>query len=473
MAPRDGKMDPIAPGFIPNVIAGVRTVVSGVSPNNWFGPSQPMAPQAPEEVKGRAFDYQPGWNLHMRPRQDEQVTFETLRALADSYDLLRLVIETRKDQIVKLDWTIQPRKRTGTADRPKSDKRVDEVTRLLRRPDGFNSWQNWLRMLMEDCFVLDAATIYPRFNRNGNLHVIEVIDGATIKRVLGEAGRTPMPPDPAFQQILKGLPAVNYTVDELVYCVRNPRPHKVYGFSPVEQILMTVNIALRRQTAQLQYYSEGNIPEAIIGVPETWTPNQISEFQTYWDSMLEGNTAERRHAKFIPGGLTFQQTREPMLTDTFDEWLARVVCYAFSVPPLPFIQQQNRATAESAKEAALSEGLAPLMNWIKDIVDLLIERFWNFPDLEFVWGDHKEVDPASMASINSTYVRMGIKSIGGARRVGPRPARHAARDLYRQRCGADQGAGRRLPPRHDGHPVRSIRIPGDWLSFAGEFSCAS
>ena len=45
--------------------------------------------------------------------------------------------------------------------------------------------------------------------------------------------------------------------------------------------------------------------------------------------MLEGNTAERRHAKFIPGGLTFQQTREPMLTDTFDEWLARVVCYAF------------------------------------------------------------------------------------------------------------------------------------------------
>jgi len=28
---------------------------------------------------------------------------------------------------------------------------------------------------------------------------------------------------------------------------RNPRPHKAYGFSPVEQIVMTVNIALRRQ----------------------------------------------------------------------------------------------------------------------------------------------------------------------------------------------------------------------------------
>src|SRR3954464_6267733 len=104
-----------------------------------------------------------------------------------------------------------------------------------------------------------------------------------------------------------------------------------------------------------------------------------------------------------------------MLLVPFDEWLARVVCYAFSVPPLPFIQQQNRATAESAKETALSEGLAPVMAWIKDIVDLLIERWWNAPDLEFVWGNHKEVDPASMASINSTYVRMGIKSIDEAR----------------------------------------------------------
>jgi hypothetical protein len=46
----------------------VKTVVSGVNPSNWFGPNQPMAPQAPEDAKGRAFDYQPGWNLHTRPR---------------------------------------------------------------------------------------------------------------------------------------------------------------------------------------------------------------------------------------------------------------------------------------------------------------------------------------------------------------------------------------------------------------------
>ena len=68
-----------------------------------------------------------------------------------------------------------------------------------------------------------------QLNQTGDLHVIEVIDGATIKRVLGEDGRTPMPLGPAFQQILKGLPAVNYTVDGLIYCVRIQQPINFMG----------------------------------------------------------------------------------------------------------------------------------------------------------------------------------------------------------------------------------------------------
>ena len=126
------------------------------------------------------------------------------------------------------------------------------------------------------------------------------------------------------------MPAVDYTSDELIYAPRNPRPHKVYGYSPVEQILMTVNIGLRRQVSQLNYFTEGNTPEALIGVPEQWTPDQIRQFQEYWDALLEGNLAARRHTRFVPGGLKYQPIRDVPLKDEFDEWLARVVCFAFS-----------------------------------------------------------------------------------------------------------------------------------------------
>jgi phage portal protein BeeE len=130
-------------------------------------------------------------------------------------------------------------------------------------------------MLLEDLLVIDAPTLYKRRTRGGALYALEVLDGATIKRLIDDWGRTPLPPTPAYQQILKGIPAVDYGADELIYAPRNPRVHKAYGFSPVEQVQMSVNIALRRQIYQLQYYTEGNVPEALIGVPENWNPDQI------------------------------------------------------------------------------------------------------------------------------------------------------------------------------------------------------
>jgi len=128
-------------------------------------------------------------------------------------------------------------------------------------------------------FVIDAATLYCRRTRSGQLCALQQLDGATIKRVIDDWGRTPLPYrdadgtmvcPPAYQQVLKGLPAVNYSARDIVYRPRNVRAHKVYGYSPVQQVLMTVNIALRRQLWQLDYYTEGSIPDALIGVPTNW-----------------------------------------------------------------------------------------------------------------------------------------------------------------------------------------------------------
>ncbi|HUN44996.1 MAG TPA: phage portal protein, partial [Stellaceae bacterium] len=172
---------------------------------------------------------------------------------------------------------------------------------------------------------------------------------------------------------------------------------------------------LRRQVAQLQYYTEGNVPEAMIGVPESWSPDQIRQFQDYWDALLEGNTAARRHAKFVPGGMTPTFTREPVLKDDWDEWLARVVCFAFSVAPTPFVRDSNRATAQTTQQAALAEGLSPLLRWVKGLLDEVIHRHLGFADLEFAWGLGKDQDPQQQAAIDDTYVRAGIKSVDEVR----------------------------------------------------------
>ncbi|MGH6989725.1 MAG: hypothetical protein ACREE3_07495, partial [Stellaceae bacterium] len=185
----------------------------------------------------------------------------------------------------------------------------------------------------------------------------------------------------------------------------------------VEQIVMTVNIALRRQMFQLSYYTEGNVPEALIGTPESWGPNQIKEFQQYWDALLEGNLAQRRHAKFVPGGVakTFIPTKDAELKNDYDEWLARVICFAFSISPQPFVEHMNRATAQTAHDTALSEGLAPIQSWIKALIDYIIVTEFDAGDLEFEWRDDIAPDLAIAAGIAETYVKNGIKSVNEVR----------------------------------------------------------
>ncbi|MGH6982078.1 MAG: hypothetical protein ACREFC_12810, partial [Stellaceae bacterium] len=126
--PQGGKATPIAPGLIERARQSVRYIVSGVTPSTWFGPFQPMAPQAPPEVAGRQFDYPVGYNLDVRPRADEAISFHQLRALADSCDLLRPGIETRTDQLERLDWTIRRRGLPdGEPPRRDSDPRIAEI----------------------------------------------------------------------------------------------------------------------------------------------------------------------------------------------------------------------------------------------------------------------------------------------------------------------------------------------------------
>ena len=394
---------PLEPGLIARVAQGIRYIVTGAS-DAWMGPNQPTPPQADsptDQTKGRAFDYRAGVNLDLRPKTPEGgIDFTILRGLADAYDLVRLCIETRKDQICAQDWTFKIKGNDKAI-----DPRLDELVAFFQTPDKVNDWEAWVRLLLEDLFVIDAPTVYPRLTRGGQPWSFEAVDGATIKRVVDGFGRTPMAPDPAYQQILKGIPAVDYTFDELIYRPRNMRTNKIYGFSPVEQIVTTVNIALRRQTHQLSYYIEGNIPDALMATPTDWTPDMVRQFQDWWDGVTTNTT--KRKGRFIPGGTTFIDTKQSAMgpgEQVMNEWLARVVCFAFSISPTSLVASNNRATSDSQKEQAEDEGLKPAKRWLKRLIDYIVATYFGYPDLEFSWVTSKEIDALKQAQIDQIYL---------------------------------------------------------------------
>jgi hypothetical protein len=398
------------PALFSRLATAVVYAVTGNTPS-WFGPSEPIAPQAPPGIGGRQFDFPTSSNLQSKPRVDEEISAEQLRNLAENCDVARLVIETRKDQLAAQTWQFQLKDKTARG--KKEDPRLAMLAEFWRFPDKEHSWEDWLRPLIDDMLVIDAATIFPRKTMGGDIYGFEFVDGATIKRVIDDFGRTPLAPAPAYQQILKGLPAVNYTRDELLYLPRNLRSYKLYGMSPIQQVAMTVNIALRRTMHQLEYYTSGTVPDALAETPPGWSPEQIASYQDYFDDLLSDSTAIRRRVRFVPSGIAkgFIQTKEAALKDDFDEWLARIVCYAFSVSNQAFVKQMNRATGETAAGMANAEGLAPLMQWVKRLIDRCIRTGWGWDDIEFSWHEEQEINPAEQATVATTYMKVGALTI--------------------------------------------------------------
>ena len=431
----------IEPPMLQAANRGLNTITG--ADQAWMGPGQPMQAVVPNAA-GRQYDYPVATNLNIRPRSGEANGFADLRALADAYYLVRLAIETRKDQLVKVKWTVKP-----ADDKIKPDNRCKDLITFFKKPDQRRGWQDWLRMLIEDLLVIDAPTLYYHENYGNKPYAFEIIDGATIKVLVDQYGRTPTGNDAAYQQNIKGIPTVNYTVRELVYKPRNPRSWKQYGYSPVEQIIMIVNVGLRRTISQLQFYTEGNIPEALITTPNTWNPDQIKTYQAYWDSLFEGDTGSRRHAKFVPGGMDIHETKAATLTDAFDEWLARVVQYCFSLPATPYLKQVNKGETTNMKEQAEEEGLAPIMIYVADYINNLISTYWGYDDIEFSWIDEKAIDPLVQAQIDQIYTVLDVVDKNEVRATLGLEARdYAAEALEKAKANPanDSTTGAPLPP---------------------------
>ncbi len=404
---------PISSSLLARVSHATKYIVNGNAPASWFGANLPVIPIAPDEVAGRKFDYPVGSNLNYTPRSCEQVSFDDLRALADNCDILRSVIETRKDQMEALDWNIRVRgAKIATSEQLA---RMEKLRTFFLSPDKENGFSGWIRQILEDMFVIDAVCLYKRESLAGDLYALEVIDGATINILIDDSGRLPTSPNPAYQQVLKGVPAVNYTRDELIYLKHNPRSHKIYGYSHVEQVMMTVNILIRRALYQLEYYREGSQPDAFIGLPKEWNQDQILAFQRHFDAMLAGNLSMRRRLRFMPGEFKYQETKAPPLKDVYDEFLARIICFVFSISPEPFVSQVNRATAESSQARAIDEGLIPLQKYVSSFINRIICEDFSSSDLEFVWLDTREQSPAEAAQIDVAYVNAGIMTVAEVR----------------------------------------------------------
>jgi hypothetical protein len=436
-----------------------------------FGPLAPMQPVPIDNadpdtgrVDPRRWQYPVSWNMPHGVPGDEGLklaSFANLRVIGQSYSVARACIQLRKSELLGLGWDVVPTKtaekamRSDPSARKEFEVRRAKMLKFWRRPDQqYFSFRDWFAVLLEDVLVIDALSLYLWPSKRpgkgvlgSDLGQLAAVDGATIRPLVDVHGATPLPPNPAYQQYLFGVPRTDlvtmqgdgdvagmqdvlqreYRADRLIYRPSNPQVWTPYGLSCIEQALVPILSGIQRQQFQLDFFSEGTIPGLFIsaGDPNA-TPNQLRELQDALNAMA-GDPAWKHKIIVLPQGSRTDPQRPAELAGTFDEIIMTQVCMAFSVMPMELgITPRSSSSGHSGGAANQMGKLStdaqdrkanlPLLEWFSDIFNHVIQAVCGQEDMQWWWeGLEADEDENTKTEIQAKKVSIGLMSVDEAR----------------------------------------------------------
>src|SRR5450631_4039203 len=415
-----------------------------------FGPGHPVRPAAIDPIDpitGRPLPRRTEYpvSVNLPGVEDRMIPWTLLRKVADA-SIVRRCIEIRKAEMIAQEWdiTVSPMalqrammmstqtpadavrnkaaaegdgqalvdqgQRSGVSSRSleremlaKNARDIMRIKEFWLTPDRSNdlTFDDWMMTMLEEHFVLDALTIFPRETFGGQLYALEIIDGSTIKPLLNNRGGIPAPPDPAYQQILHGFPRGEflatgeadgeYAKNSLVYRPRYRRAHSPYGMSNVEQAIVNADLYMKRIEWIRAEYTSGVIPEMFIALDVNLSPEQIMAYERVYNNRLSGNTEERHRAKVFPKGMVPKQLQnfEERYKPDYDLHLIRLVANDFDVMPTelgfaPSGGLGGKGLSEGEENTTYRKGTRPLARWCVDTYNMLSVRWLGMgPDLTF------------------------------------------------------------------------------------------
>ena len=382
-------------------------------------------PAAPELTKAdtppKTFDVPPNavWYFNQpvggKRKPDASVDFPTLRGFSVVYDVARACINFRKGQIKNLDWNIVPR---DEKKKPEAFAReIEALEKFFAEPYRGVDFPTFIGRILEDLLVLDAIVLWKDRTYGGELKELIPVDAATIRIMIAEDGSLPEPPNPAYMQVIQGEVYGKYSTEEMIYKLMHARTTTPYGLSPLESLILGVDAAIRSQLANLSLLSEGNMPEGFYALPETWTPEQIKEFQTHFDLMVAGNPRFQSRLKFMPGGkgvgFTATKKAEEMRFLEYEKWLLLKTCALYDVQPsdIGYIEHVNRSEGANQREVGSERGLIPTARFLKQMFDQIIRNDFGLTDVVFQWQGLGQIDERLEIDKNDKLLSRGVITI--------------------------------------------------------------
>jgi SPP1 gp7 family putative phage head morphogenesis protein len=439
-----------------------------------FGPGVPLypAPLDPTRTDSghaepRIYEYPVSWNI---PGVDNRlVPWQVLRK-ASGIALIRDCIRIRKNEICSLKWDISisqdaveaASRQDPTASRADIEQdlqdrlapqrqRISEFWRMPDRGNGY-TFAEWMSQALEEHLVLDALAIYPRFTYGGELYSLEVLDGSTIKPLLDNRGGRPLPPFPAYQQVLYGFPRGEFTADisqedaedgqtivpdgyasdQLIYLRREVRTFTPYGLSAVEQSLSDADLWLKRLAWMRAEYTDGVMPSGWMknNGESSWSPQQLMDYERTFNDLYSGITEQRQRFRILPPGIELAEGKQGMderYKPDYDLHLMKLVVAHFdmNIAELGFTEAKGLGASgyhEGQENAQERKQTRPDLTWLESVLTDISRTHLDMPDeLEFKWLGLDEEDQAAADELNRSRVASAGMTLNEWRDAQARP----------------------------------------------------
>jgi SPP1 gp7 family putative phage head morphogenesis protein len=368
----------------------------------WDRPIYYSTPQAPSRHPG------------------SQVTVDMLRALAENYDVLRACINHLKREVCSVPIEISTRNAKDTSDATK--KRLAEARALFSTAGGIGGLgkprEHFEKECVEDILVIGACAVFHERNRLGGAFQSYAIDAATIRPYVDAYGWSD--PARAWEQWVYGMQVATFAATELTYDGIDPRSYSPFFKSPIEYLLVTVKNALAADQWNGDWLTEGNTPADMLAVPENWTPEQLIQYQQFFDAMLSGDIKRRVKTKFVPSGSqkVGSTSRKDQDFSEFELWLLRRTCAILGVQPasIGFAGEQYKVSQENSMEQTSAFGAGDILAWRKRTYDDLLERN-GYGDFECHNVTTREAAAKEKAETNEILIRSGQRTINECRQT--------------------------------------------------------
>jgi 8-oxo-dGTP pyrophosphatase MutT (NUDIX family) len=387
----------------------------GMDLGDTFTPGRPLQPYFGYSTRPRANDYPVSVNTATQGRAAwGRVSYDTLKAIIGAYDVARDCIDHKIDEIRSMPLMFQP----AHGVEEDVDEAIDVARLVLEYPDRELPYESWISKWLENALKYDSAPLYKRRNFNGDVIGLEVLDGTTIHPYIDENGRRPVPPGPAYYQAVHGMVGSWYTADDIIWVPFRPQEDSPYGLAPIESALLTANTDIREQWHFLQLFTDGSIPAGFLEVPpDTSDPDQVAEWQDYWDATVMGDQAKLHQIIAVPNASKFTQTKPAAFDVAFAEHLMMRSCARFGVVPqdIGLIKDVNRATGETQMDIQFRVNTLPWVYWVEGILSRYLRRDIGLPvKVKLDTGRDKE-DRLVEAQAHKLYVDMGAESVDEVR----------------------------------------------------------